>query len=757
MTDLSIRGLIAALNGIGTAEANGASRRASFKLRRMGDRCRNRRNWRQAKEYYSRYLEIVPGDAAIWVQYGHSCKELGDPDAAEAAYRKSAEIMPGGDAYVSLGQVLKSKGDSAAADAAFRKAITLAAGIELGVGLDGGKTDIEGGLLPAPGGGAAALPKRVLIDLSDVFFFLHHHNTVSGIQRVQLGLAEALLRIVPELPYKLAFVCTLPDDSGWLEIDNPHLEALVERMSAPVVAQEDLRELLSRITGDALPYQAMAGDLFLILGAFWIIDHLAPRIPKLRRAGAAIGALIYDLIPLTHPEFVVDALTNIFQFSVDALLPEVDLMMAISDHTARTLRDYLAERGFPMCPVVTLKLAHRALNESSRSDLPRSPVVAALSRRPYILYTSTIEVRKNHLYLFQIWKRLLRDLHESTPTLVFAGREGWGVGDLLEQLKRTNFLQGKIQIIHGLSDPELAELYRHCLFTVYPSFEEGWGLPIGESLAFGRPCLASETSSLPEVAGDFADYLDPYNITDGYEKIKRFIVDGGFRETRAAAIKTRFKPRLWRDVAQDLLRTVEKYANEPRIPYEEPEPPVLQPGVLYRMGHGGDFSRFARSRASLVRAICGMDWYGIEEWGRWMRGYSAWLHFRLAENASREIVLAFELRTAPGFHGLVQVTIDDLLYDDLALEADATERLVARIKPKGQNVRIDFATTDQITVGGDPRPLSIGIRSIAYAPLDDLAARVNLLEMLSARLCTLRPSSAPEAAGAAVRCFTTSR
>src|SRR5579884_131442 len=669
MADLGIRGLFVGIRATRSAEVNGLTSRACFKLRQIGDRCRNRQDWKQAKEYYSRYLEAVPEDAAIWVQYGHSCKELGDLGAAEAAYRKSIEIAPSADAYLSLAQVLKSRGDAATAAALLRKAIEREVGVDIGVGLDGGKTAIKEDLDPASSSGVTALQKRVLIDLSDVFFYLRHHNTVSGIQRVQLGLTAALLRILPELPYKLAFVCGLSDDSGRLEIDNPHLEVLIKQMSAPVVDHEELRELLSQIEADALPYEATDSDLFLILGAFWVTDHLEDQILELRRAGVTIGILIYDLIPLTCPEFVPDSLANFFQFSLDAIIPISDFMMAISEHAAHALRDYLAERGFPIRPIVTLKLAHRALGEPPKSDLPRSPTIKSLLRRPYVLYISTIEARKNHLYLFQIWKRLLRDLGEHTPTLIFAGREGWGVGDLLEQLKRTNFLHGKIQIVHGLSDPELAELYRHCLFTVYPSFEEGWGLPIGESLTFGRPCLASDTSSLPEVAGEFADYLDPHNVTDGYEKVKRLIVDDGFRESRAATIRMSFKPRLWSDVAKDLLRIVEKCANGPRIPYTELEPPVLQPGVLYRMGHDGDFSRFVRNQASLVRAICKASWYGVEDWGRWMRGYSAWLHFRLPDDMPREIMLALELRTAPGFHGLVQVMIDDLLCDDLNLKA----------------------------------------------------------------------------------------
>ncbi len=83
------------------------------------------------------------------------------------------------------------------------------------------------------------------------------------------------------------------------------------------------------------------------------------------------------------------------------------------------------------------------------------------------------------------------------------------------------------------------------------------GLPVGESLIFGRPCLASNASSLPEVGGEFVDYIDPFNINDGYEKISRFIDDESYRETRAGEIKKGFVARSWSDVAKDLLELVE--------------------------------------------------------------------------------------------------------------------------------------------------------------------------------------------------------
>ena len=103
----------------------------------------------------------------------------------------------------------------------------------------------------------------------------------------------------------------------------------------------------------------------------------------------------------------------------------------------------------------------------------------------------------------------------------------------------------------------MAALYKATLFTVFPSFVEGWGLPVGESLMFGRPCVASNASSVPEVAGDFVEYIDPFNDHDGYEKILRFVEDREYLEERAQRIKNEFRPREWGDVAKDMIATVQ--------------------------------------------------------------------------------------------------------------------------------------------------------------------------------------------------------
>ena len=156
--------------------------------------------------------------------------------------------------------------------------------------------------------------------------------------------------------------------------------------------------------------------------------------------------------------------------------------------------------------------------ETGLSDLPEPG--------SYVLFVSTLEARKNHALLFRVWRRLLSEMpREQVPTLVFAGRVGWLVADLMQQLENAEWLGGKIRLVRDPSDEELLALYRGCRFTLYPSLYEGWGLPVSESLALGRPCIASNRTSLPEAGGALARYFDPDDLDDACATIRAVIED----------------------------------------------------------------------------------------------------------------------------------------------------------------------------------------------------------------------------------------
>jgi glycosyltransferase involved in cell wall biosynthesis len=301
------------------------------------------------------------------------------------------------------------------------------------------------------------------------------------------------------------------------------------------------------------------GDVLLLLGAAWFPGYAAEVRDVVRRERMRLVLLIHDVVPLRRPEWCDPATIAPFAAWVHELVPLADRVLTVSRATASELARYATSADLLLrrapCPIPVGTgftgdaTAMDAATPVARADLP--------ARGSYALIVSTIEARKNHALLFRVWRRLLEDLPaERVPTLLFAGRVGWLVGDLMTQLISTGFLGGKIVLLETPSDADLHALYDGCLFTLFPSFYEGWGLPVTESLSFGRPCIISDTTSLPEAGGALARYFDPENGADAYRVIRAAIEDPDDLVAWRAHIAREFRPVLWEASARAIVEAL---------------------------------------------------------------------------------------------------------------------------------------------------------------------------------------------------------
>ncbi len=295
---------------------------------------------------------------------------------------------------------------------------------------------------------------------------------------------------------------------------------------------------------------AAPGDILLMLAASWSHPDYADLISRQCKAnGLRFALLVYDLVPLRRPEWCNHLLVRSFREWMRTLLPLCDYVFAISHATATDVAAYAQQQGMALPgTIVTLPIG----------TTPWHPVERRSARLPppgsYALIVSTIEARKNHLLLFRVWRRLLEEMpRERVPTLVFAGRIGWLVDDLMQQIANADYLGGKLVFVDSPSDSELAALYAGCLFTLFPSFFEGWGLPVTESLAFGKPCIISNCTSLPEAGGDLARSFDPDNLHDAYAVIREVIEDPAGLAQWEAKVRREFKPVPWSATVDALL------------------------------------------------------------------------------------------------------------------------------------------------------------------------------------------------------------
>jgi glycosyltransferase involved in cell wall biosynthesis len=699
------------------------------RLLETADLARDATRWDEARDAYAEYLKLVPNDAAIWVQYGHALKEGGNISAATDAYRESISIKPeDADAHLQLGHALKLSGDRNEAARYYRHALELDptlldAARELR-GL-GESAEIIATVIPRTQETTVA---RTLIDLSDLFAYLWHHDTVTGIQRVQLGVSEALLSGKISFAQPLAFLANSPDHSGYVEIDAGVIRRLIAELEQSAVSHSTLKSIVTQSAGEGLAYVAHKGDLILILGAFWVIPGITERVVQLKSEGVWVGVLVHDIIPLIRPEYCEEKTVETFTTALP-VIRIADFVFTVSEHTKRELVAYLARESLPVTSIRSLKLAH--ITTKTRPDVwtKISDAVREIIHSKYAIYVSTLEIRKNHMFVFRAWKRLIEEREIEVPALVLVGRLGWHIDELMSQISSTDGLDGKIIVVSRVSDAELALLYENCMFSLFTSFEEGWGLPVGESLSHGRPCIASNISSVPEVGGEFVDYVNPYDLGDGCRIIKKFIADSDYREERARTIKANFRPTTWFDVADQMAKTVTQAVTDHQVT-PVPSPP-LESGTIYTLGHQNQPVKFAlRGAGRFAYALFDTKWYPTENFGRWMAGRSAAIGFAVDEASVGNIVIYLRIITPPwiGKDNWLTLEINGVKLTKFALTGNSIKPILARGTAKNKHVNLCFNVSGRIEPVSDGRPLSVGLCALGYANEADALARIQLME-----------------------------
>lgn len=173
-------------------------------------------------------------------------------------------------------------------------------------------------------------------------------------------------------------------------------------------------------------------------------------------------------------------------------------------------------------------------------------------KKPYLLFVSTIEPRKNISNLVEAFNRL-KSSYGVEHELLLVGKKGWHYEPIFEKIASSPW-RDQIHHLNYLSEPQVQALYSQADVFVYPSFYEGFGLPVLEAMTLGAPVVTSNVSSLPEVAGDAALYANPHSPAELAEQIWRLIDSSGLRETlvaRGYAQAGRFS---WRRTAEETLK-----------------------------------------------------------------------------------------------------------------------------------------------------------------------------------------------------------
>jgi glycosyltransferase involved in cell wall biosynthesis len=219
---------------------------------------------------------------------------------------------------------------------------------------------------------------------------------------------------------------------------------------------------------------------------------------------ARIVYTLYDLTPLVCPEFLFEenrviCFNGLFNASTYA-----DHCIAISENTKKDFLYFFPH--YPENRVTVIPLGTRPGIKRIEDINLKKKVLEKFGINPgdeFWLGVGTIEPRKNYRLLIEAYGELKDD-----KLLVIAGGDGWLESEIGDQVKQLG-LEKKIKFPGYTGDQELSVLYSSCFAFVYPSFYEGFGLPVLEAMSCGAAVITSKTSSLPEVGGDAVLYIDP--------------------------------------------------------------------------------------------------------------------------------------------------------------------------------------------------------------------------------------------------------
>jgi glycosyltransferase involved in cell wall biosynthesis len=233
---------------------------------------------------------------------------------------------------------------------------------------------------------------------------------------------------------------------------------------------------------------------------------------SLRRRGARPVFFVHDLIPITHPEHCRPGEAARHAKRMRTAVTAGRGIVVASQHTLATLGRFCDGAGLPLPPAVVAPLASSLLRaEAAPRPLPQ----------PYFVVVGTIEARKNLVLLLELWRGLVERSGAQAPRLVLIGQRGFGCAPAIELLGRRE-LQEHVLEVGPRSDREIAAYLRHAQALLFPSFEEGYGLPLAEALALGVPAIASDLPAFREIAGDIPEYAGPRDARRWSELIAEY-------------------------------------------------------------------------------------------------------------------------------------------------------------------------------------------------------------------------------------------
>jgi glycosyltransferase involved in cell wall biosynthesis len=377
--------------------------------------------------------------------------------------------------------------------------------------------------------------KTFYIDLSCLVHFDH----ATGIQRVVRAIAGELLNNknceIKYLPiYSYAghdsFYYINQEIEGFFAVnDDKHIDNIVDFNDGDIILFLDLH-----------PGSAISKN---------------DKIQNLRNRGVNIYFVVYDLIPISHPQYFVPELSAEFREWLKTVIKS-DGALCISDDVANKLRFWISQNA--LRPSVNFEIKHFHLgadigNSNPSSGLPKDAekIIDVIKNKQSFLMVGTVEPRKGHALVLDAFESLWSSGEDFV--LVIVGREGWRNEETIKRLRSSPANSDRLFWLEGISDEYLEKIYGVCTCLIAASEAEGFGLPLIEAAQHKLPIIARDIPVFREVAGNNVYYFNGSSYESLALSIKKWIV---LHESEQAPQSVNISYISWKQSAEQLLSAI---------------------------------------------------------------------------------------------------------------------------------------------------------------------------------------------------------
>lgn len=372
---------------------------------------------------------------------------------------------------------------------------------------------------------------RLYIDVT-IFIREFNKNYITGIQRV----VQNICRHLPRLSDSPAYTFRIGLDEG----AKFFLEALLPSHD------------LTKIWQTGLSLSLRPGDRVLLTDTLLDIRTHEDFISFCKTRGAILQAIVYDLLPISLPDCFTLSHRENFRKWLDRTLASADLILCDSRSTAEELMSYLKESRISRQVPLKIGAFHLGSNPSSITEMSGEIPLNVKSffsneDEPVFLMVGTVEPRKNHIFVLDIFERIWKA--GSQKKLCIVGRVGWKVRPLAHRLRTHPERGNRLLFLDGASDNVLNFCYSKATALIVASRGEGFGLPLIEGAHKGLPLLLNDLPVFREICGENAFYFSIENPAS----LEYFIQNWNrIRYSENAPDSRKIRKVLWEECVEEL-------------------------------------------------------------------------------------------------------------------------------------------------------------------------------------------------------------